>query len=265
MPKQNVGLAGSLSAGTKPKYQYGLPRSEHQRKWNATPKSKEPTLDEGGFGTVAYVLNGEQHSHRVTLTPTDPTGQFYWVRVDSVHSAVSFSVPLLMAREDLPLLIEQWELDDAVWVDGFIASPAYPEKWPIHQGYVYSKKTYIALALNREAKTFTLIHRAGMHTVRTPVAYLAGIAGPGNSFDGLREVYRADISAKLQTDKPLNRETVLALRKASAVFFRESILTPLTQENGLQPDGTFKLTTFGVVPHAEIIGVDPKVCREFEP
>ena len=104
-----------------------------------------------------------------------------------------------------------------------------------------------------------------MHTVRTPVAYLAGIAGPGNSFDGLREVYRADISAKLQTDKPLNRETVLALRKASAVFFRESILTPLTQENGLQPDGTFKLTTFGVVPHAEIIGVDPKVCREFEP
>lgn len=227
--------------------------------WKAAEKfTKVEDALEPGFGAQAYeVTKAGVHAFRLTLIPTDVSGAFFWFRFDTPDRGVEFSPPSLLARADLPALLELWEFTTPQWLigNGLMASPLFPEKWTMPKVFTTCTKTFDVLTGNRTTSTFSLTTRGGVHTMRTPELTVGGVLGEHNLWRIVEHVRSSvdRISLPKTSSAPLPSQLVTELRKLSAEYTKRTVLTPSEER------------MMGVVPHADLLSIPHTSVSPYAP
>lgn len=259
-------LNPNTRVGGRPKDVYGQPPTSFMAYWTRQkPVATPEEVLEPGFGAIGYVLNrAKAHVFRVKLVPTGPSNEFFWVQLETPHlgpDSLRFALPATMHIHDLKELIAVWELEDAKWMPGAVASPFFPDDWSMPVAYNTSSVSFFALAFDRSVTgggSLSLVARKGLHAMRRETQCLAGLIAPENLWalvDDLRQ-QSAFPSLKLPRANPkgpITPEFVRALREVGAAYFRAKLLKPY--DGFLHPH----------IPHASIINLPSTAIPGFNP
>lgn len=243
----------------RPSHIYRMPPKDFLAYWSATEKhTTHEKVIEPGFGAQGYELLKGVHQFRITLIPTDVSNAFYWVRLETPDAKVNFSMPSVTAAEDLPKLLESWEVNDMRWVvgNGLLASPSFPEAWSTPPEYASSKERFDMLVADKVNLKFGILTRAGVHAVRTPAQYLAGVMGVNTMWEVVQHFRRrapSDVPFPKPGETALHAKLVHELRFVSAKYTREKLLT--VGEGYVLP----------YVPHHELLGIPATSMTPFTP
>lgn len=231
------------------KVTYGIHARELASAWTALEKHDKPVLDEPSVGTRGYAMSKQnQHLYRLSLVPADAKGRFFWTALESADGGVNFAFPALMAKEDLPRLLELWELDDerTIWTPGLMVSPTFPKGWRMpevffqtaRQFYVMVRKTTADMSVSH------LTARGGIHTTTGSKVSCMGIVGESGDLDVFRAMPPPTPGTSLlRLDVNLAPEALTLCREASARFFKQKLLVV----------GEGKV--FPYMPHATVVGI----------
>lgn len=238
-----------MTSPTPNKHTYGIHIREFPSTWTSLEKHDKPLLDEPSMGTRGYALSKKnQHLYRLTLVPADVKGHFFWTALETADGAVNFAFPALMAKEDLPRLLELWELDDAqtIWTPGPMVSATFPKGWKMPEAFFLSSRQFYVMARKTTADMSVshLTARGGIHTMTGAKVCCMGILGESGDLDVFRAMPPpSTVATLLRLDVNLVPEALTLCREASARFFRQKLLTI----------GEGKV--FPYLPHASVVGI----------
>lgn len=223
----------------RPNNVYTLAPTEWRVKWDMLEKFEDlntllEAFPEGGFAAYASTkpdkaLGLSRPLARVTFAPAGPSREVFWVRAETPDEEVDFSIPAPIHFNDIPKLLEQWEMDMEVltWVPAHMGSVCFPIDWTIPRKYVVSPIVFWVLVWNPKTRETRLISRAGMHSIRTPEMQIAGILGPVNDLSIPMAIGTCNIvcPTPLKLDTMLTPPQIRALRLASSRYFVNRIMT----------------------------------------
>lgn len=245
--------------GGRPVNVYRATPAEFTRFWGAASKLTKPTIDEPGFGSVGYATNRNGlHLYRMTLVPCGVSGRFFWVRLETPKNEVDFAFPAPLDRVHLPQLMELWEMEEALWVEGSIASASFPATWRIPGAFTQSATRFLVMGQNLEHRYTYLTARAGIHTMRAGGGELAGVVGDLADLNALGPYFVTPPGAKPvpfpRFETRLTEQQMEKLRELGSNYAARLLIT-----------GKSEGAAFPYIPHFEQLQLNAMAVSRFAP